>query len=171
MSIPQPIFQETTIPGFLGSATFPGPAVIMMIFLNPNAVLCPFPADMWRSAMLTSTNSDSCLTSFILSSPQSSPTWRSNWTVATATGIPWEQSGSVKAGTFVSFEIMDLFSNMVCKSWTSIEKTALCKPLSRRSTSISTFPLSRFKGNPKSWFLVASNDSHLGSPVFPCSKT
>ena len=45
-SIPQPIFQEITTPGCLESATFPGPAVTVIMSFNPNAVLCPLPTAM-----------------------------------------------------------------------------------------------------------------------------
>ena len=169
-STPQPTCQETATPGCLESATFPGPAVTIITSLNPNAVLWPLPTAMWRSPMSTSTKSDSFLMSFILSSPHSFPMWRSNKIVATATGMPWEHWGSLKEGTLVSFEIVDWSFNMPCKSWTLIEKTNLSLWF-LVWISMSTFPLSRHRGTPLSWFLVTSKDSHLGKVDFPFSTT
>ena len=169
-SPPQPICQETATPGCLESATFPGPAVTIITSLNPNAVLWPLPTVMWRSFILTSAKSASFLMSLILSPPQILPTSRSNSIVATATGIPWEHRGSVRGGTLVLFEIIDRLFNMVCKSSTSIVKTALSL-LFFLWISMLTFPLSCHRGSPCSWFLAASNDSHLGSLDFPLSET
>lgn len=168
-SIPQPIFQEITTPGCLESATFPGPAVTGMMSFNPNAVLCPLPTAMWSSIVPTSAKSDNFLMRFILSSPYSLSIWRSNCTVATATGIPLVHLGSAKDGIFVSFDRMNLFSKTVCKSWTVIESSAFQSPC-LVWISTWTVPLSRHNGTPRSLLLASSNDSHLGRTVLPFSK-
>ena len=117
--------------------------------------------------MSTSTKSDSFLINFILSSPQRFPIWRSNRTVATATGLPWEHWGFLNEGTLVSFEYADWLFSTLCKSWTSIESTDFSYLLVW--ISISTLPLSRHRGTPFSWFLEESKDSHLGKVDLPFS--